>query len=128
MVCPWGSNTDGFNVTNTRALMLSSSTPAAVVAASIQESCAHGARATARALPCPDRIRRRAEHPREDHVHVPHLIVEIECLLDFRMRQHLREIGILEQQRLEILVLVERTHRIPLHPLVSLFARDAAPR
>src|SRR4051794_1260842 len=122
MVWPWGSNTDGFNVTNTRALMLSSSTPAAVVAASIQASCAHGARAPA---PCPDRIRRRAEHPRENHVHVPHLIVEIERLLDFRARQHLREIGILEQQRLEILVLVERTHRIPLHPLVSLFARDA---
>src|SRR4051812_30627042 len=128
MVWPWGSNTDGFNVTNTRAFILSSSRPAAPAAASIQGSGAHGARAPARSLPCPNRITGRAEHPRENHVDVPHLIVEIERLVDLSARQHLRQVGILEQQRLEILVLVERTHGIPLHPLVGLLARDAAAR
>ena len=36
-----------------------------------------------------------------------------------------RDVGVGEQQALEVLLFGERPHRIPLHPLVRLLARNA---
>src|SRR6187551_1275010 len=76
IVRPCGSNTDGFKVTKTLALMHSSG-----------------------------RSDDGPEHPVEDTIYVPQLLVEIECLLDFLGRQRLLKILVGEQQALEILLL-----------------------
>src|SRR5262245_3590870 len=97
MVRPCGSNTDGFNVTKTRA---------------------------------------RISHPHwsvlkdaiEDLVDMPELLAEIEGPLDRGRIEHRRHVGIGEQQALEVALLGEGSHRVPLHPFVGLLARDALRR
>src|SRR5512134_3724242 len=112
MVCPWGSNTDGFNVTNTLAFIGLRSGPRPPGAFS---ACSAARRR--------DRLRRHVlEYPREDGVDVAELIVEIERLVDFRRRQHRRQLAVSEEQRFEVLLLVEGAHRVALHPLVRLLA------
>src|SRR5688500_8870432 len=64
----------------------------------------------------------------EHFVDVSQLVVEIERFLDLGRGQHARDVAVGEQQPLEILLLVERAHRVALHPLIRLFARDAAAR
>src|SRR5436190_373184 len=64
----------------------------------------------------------------EDVVDVLQLLVEVERALDFSGGQHARHVGVGQQQRLEIALLLERAHGVPLHPVVRLFARNAFPR
>src|SRR5881628_59675 len=54
----------------------------------------------------------------EDVVDVFQLLAEVERPLDLRGGQHTRHVGVGEQQRLEIALLLERPHGVPLHPLV----------
>src|SRR5687768_6260400 len=54
----------------------------------------------------------------ENLIHVAKLLVEIEGLLDFPGRQHARDVLVGQQQRLEVGAIVERLHRIALHPLI----------
>src|SRR5215813_2438717 len=110
MVLPCGSNTDFFRVTKTRAfIMLHGGSEDPPYKDS--RGCHHGGA---------------AEGAIDDRVHVAQLVVEVERLLHGRRRQHLHHVGIRQDQRLEILLLVERAHRVALHPLVGLLARDPA--
>src|SRR5215213_9113174 len=106
MVRPWGSNTEGFRVTNTRAFIV---------------SCSQG--------PAPAwsyRCRDRREDAIEDGVDVAEMLAEIERLLELSGAEHAHHVAVFKQERLEILLLVERPHGVALHPLVGLFARDSA--
>ena len=77
-LAPAGSNTDGFNVTKTRAFMLA---PCRLRPASRSSSL----RTTPRHAAAPAHgVNTRVE----DRVHVAQLIVEVERLLDLRRRQH----------------------------------------
>src|SRR5215203_3600213 len=123
MVCPWGSNTEGFSVTNTLAFMT-------LLIRRLWLPAEAGSYETFdRPLGYPwlpalaGSHHARAEDPREDRVDVAHLLVQVERLLDLHRRQHLHQVLVGEQQRLEVLLLVERPHRVPLHPLVGLFPR-----
>src|SRR4029077_16507115 len=70
----------------------------------------------------------RGKNAIEDMVDVLQLLVEVERTLDFIGGQHARHVGVGRQQALEIPLLLERAHGIPLHPLVCLLARNALPR
>src|SRR6185503_4735170 len=107
MVLPCGSKTDGFKVTKTRARMKT--------VLSRQSSVGGGLR---------NRRRLGLKHSRENVVHVPELLVQIERAVDVGARQRLRDVRIGDQERLEVAAVGERPHRIPLDPLVRLFARN----
>jgi len=62
--------------------------------------------------------------PVEYVIDVLQLLVEIEGSLDVLARQHLGDIWIGQQQRLELALLGERPHGVSLHPLVRLFTAD----
>jgi hypothetical protein len=98
MVRPWGSNTEGFNVTKTRARICNLSSPAQ---------------------------RLGLEDPIEDVINVLELFVEIERALDLGRGEDTRDLRIRKQQALEIALLVERAHRVALDPGVGVLARDA---
>src|SRR6187401_418186 len=109
MVCPCGSNTDFFKVTNTRARMRLH------LDLNGGRSAAPGARIL-------------AEHPVENMIDISELLVQIERAFDLGGWKDVRDVRIRQQELLEVRLLMERTHRIALDPLVRLLARSACPR
>src|SRR6266542_4663349 len=93
MVRPCGSNTEGFNVTKTRARI-----------------CLYP-----RLCRLKDAI--------ENVVHVLQLLVQIEGAFDLLAGQYLRHVRVHEQEHLEVALFGERSHRVALHPVVGLLAR-----
>src|SRR5574338_1407305 len=124
MVCPCGSNTDGFSVTNTLALIQALSFGNRAAARLSLSAISSGERAALTIY----RRRHAREDPFENGIDVPELVVEVERLLDFGGRQDAHDIRIGQEERLEVALLVERPHGVALHPLVCLLARDALAR
>ena len=68
----------------------------------------------------------RTEHPIENLVDVLQLHFQIERVFHRLAIEHAHDVLVGEQQLLEVFLFVVGAHRVPLHPLVRLLARDAA--
>src|SRR4051812_37337416 len=130
IVCPWGSKTDGLRVTKTRAFIRSFQLPVS----SFQLENGFSDRQWRWTTPAPETglktsfqslRRNRREHPIKNRVDVAQLIVQVERLLDFRWRQDARQIGIGQEERLEVFLFVKRAHGVALDPFIRLLARNS---
>src|SRR5947208_53112 len=119
MVLPCGSNTDGFSVTKTRARMQ------IPLRRSTQSSLRAQRRAGLLRGLCGFCGQCRAKDAIEDVIDVLQLLVEVERPLDLGGGQQARDVRVRQEQRLEIAVLVEGSHRVSLYPVVRLLPRDA---
>src|SRR5206468_8176678 len=103
MVLPWGSKTDFFKVTNTRALAISPYSPSTPSV-------------PPRALGAG---RRRREHAAEDRVHVAEVALEAEDLGQLGGGEDLLDLRVLGDAASEVAVRLPRLHGVALHHAVG---------